>query len=498
MLKLFSGRADHPLASDGELAGIVAALAGMDPKAALREIADWLDSLDAAEDFGAERRFTVLVRLEDAAWAPQRAMVRDIFTVPRQVKGYSAPLFQLGRRLWRRVAAGYMRCLDALGEEGRNRDFTRRVLPALAARSLRAHAQWLKWSEFRYGPVDPLLWQNAGAAYLAAVDAGCERRRAPAQAGDSAPGCAQDEYLRALVFHLSAPDRLRPIEIEIADRLIGRFLPLIRFPAQATPAALYWVDPARPMAPMRLARTPTASASLRYIELAAAAPAVAELMGGVSKGALPPDLDLGGSYPPKVVLPVAAHLSRYWGARPPTRVHPRHGVHSAARSVLGFAHVFGQLSGKAAGAVNWDIEDVSRGGFGVRASLPDDDVLRLGTLLGLQPEGGENWVVGIIRRIARDAEARGRLGIETLSHAPAAIEIELAGRKTDVLLLDALDAGATVRLVLPQFGYEEAVRLRIAHEGRVAELDPAGLLESAEGCDVARYRVLSVRPAGPA
>ncbi|GAB4170286.1 MAG: hypothetical protein OHK0026_09560 [Rhodocyclaceae bacterium] len=496
MLKLFSGRSDHPLASDEELDRICTEAAGMEPRAALREIADWLDSLDAAEELGTERRYAVAARLEDAAWAPQRATVRDIFTVPRQVKGYSVPLFHLGRRLWRCFAAAYMRCLDA--QEGREGDLARRVLPQLAARCLRAHGQWLKWSEFRYGPIDPLLWQNAGAAYLAAVDAGCERRRVPAPAGAVSFGCAQDEYLHALVLHLSAPDRLRPIEIEIADRLIARFLPAMRLLPQATPEAVYWVDPARPMAPMRIARTPSASASLRYIDVSEAAPAVAELAGRASKGDLPADLDLGGSYPARVVAPVAAHLARYWGARPPVRVHPRHSVHSPARSVLGFAHIFGQLSGKAAGAVAWEIEDVSRGGFGIRASLPDDDVLRLGTLLGLQPGGGENWLVGIVRRITRDAETRGRLGIETLSHGPVALEVELGGRRTDVLLLDPLEPGATVRLVLPQFGYEEAVRLRLSHEGRIAEIDPAGLLESAEGCDVARYRVLSVRPAGPA
>ncbi len=492
MLKLFSARSDHPLAAAEEVDRIVADLAGMEPKAALREIADWLDSLDAATDFSAEKRFGVLARFDDAAVQPLRVVVRDIFTTPRQVKGYGAPLFQLGRRLFRRIALGYTSCFDANEHGGRDAEFVRRALPQLASRLLRAHAQWLKWSQFRYGPVDPVLWADAGAAYTAAVEAGCDRRRVTVFSAGAPDTCPHDEYLRALVFQVSAPDRLRPLEIELVDKLISRFLPLIRLGAEASAEALYWIDPARPMAPMRLARKPKVSPTLCYLGLSGAVPGVVELMGQASKGELPAGLDLGAHYPPKLVLPVLAHLSRYWGARPPTRVHARHPVQSATRSVLGFSHIYGQLSGKPAAAVSWQIEDVSRGGFGVRASLPDDELVHLGTLLGLQPEGGENWVVGIIRRIARAAEAEGRLGIETLSHAPVALEVELSGHKTDVLLLDALEAGASVRLALPQFGYDEAVRLRVVHDGRIAELEPVGLLESADACDVARYRVVSL------
>jgi hypothetical protein len=158
--------------------------------------------------------------------------------------------------------------------------------------------------------------------------------------------------------------------------------------------------------------------------------------------------------------------------------------------VVGFTQVHGQLSGRETAAVSWQITDVSRGGFCVRVRLRDDGTLRLGALLAIQPEGGDNWLVGIIRRMARDAERRGRLGIETLSHAPVALAVELAGRRRDVLLLDPIEQGGLVRLALPQFGYEDAIGLQLDHDGRRAELEPAGLMESAEACDLARYRVV--------
>lgn len=489
MLNLFSSKPDHPLADEKEVDRITGELAVMEPKAALKEVADWIDSLDAAADFPLDLRYAIVARFDDVAQPHLRRLTWDFLAALKEARRQANASLQAGRGVWQRLAASYLACFDLAESDPKHKDFAKRWLPQLCVRSIRAHAQWLKWCQLRYGPVEPALWQHMGAAYLAAVEGGWAQRQVPAF-GESRPASSPlDEYLKALVFSVAAVDHLKPLETELAEKLAARFAASVSLSAEAGPDSVFWIDPARPMAPARLARTPRPSASLRYFGMTGALPGVTELAGMARKGELPDGLDLGGQFPPKMLVPVLLHLARYWAAKPPARVHPRHAVRSATRSVIGFAHIHGQLTGKGNTAVSWEIEDVSRGGFGVRAVLSEEDDLRLGMLLALQPEGGANWLVGIIRRINREGEARGRLGIETLSSAPVALEIDLAGRMTNVLLLDPLEAGATVRLALPQFGYEEAVRLSLRHAGKAAELDPMGLLESAESCDLARYRV---------
>jgi len=489
MLKIFSSQIDHPLADEKEADRIFAELAGLEAKSALKEVADWIESVDGATGFRLDRRVALITRFDDVSQPHVRVLVRDFLIASREARRHASVLLQSGRHLWQRLALAYMNCFETVESAQKSKDSGKRALPHLCVRLLRAHAQWLKWCQLRYGPVDPVVWQNMGAAYLAAVEGRWDQRRVAAFGEGTVASSPQDEYVKALVFNTSAIDHLKPVDTELTDKLAARFVSSIRFGREQQADSVFWIDPARPMAPMRLARAPRASPTLRYFGMSGALPGLMELMGMARKGELPSGLDLGGQYPPKMLVPVLLHLSRYWAAKPPARAHPRHAVRSATRSVIGFAHIFGQLSGKGENPVRWEIQDVSRGGFGVQAVLRDEDDLRLGMLLALQPEGGDNWLVGIIRRIARDSEARGRLGIETLSAAPAALKIELNGEQTDALLLDPLDAGATVRLGLPQFGYGEAVRLNLRHAGRVAELEPMGLLESVESCDLARYRV---------
>lgn len=42
-------------------------------------------------------------------------------------------------------------------------------------------------------------------------------------------------------------------------------------------------------------------------------------MDSVERGQIPAELNLGGEYSAKVLLPVLRHLARYWAAEPPQR-----------------------------------------------------------------------------------------------------------------------------------------------------------------------------------
>ena len=48
--------------------------------------------------------------------------------------------------------------------------------------------------------------------------------------------------------------------------------------------------------------------------------------------------------------------------------------------------------------------------------------LKVGALIAMQPEGGDNWLVGVIRRYHRVAENQARVGIEALARQAAFLQ----------------------------------------------------------------------------
>ena len=68
------------------------------------------------------------------------------------------------------------------------------------------------------------------------------------------------------MFYSSSMDSLLPLEIELAERLIAYFLPGFVFSAKGIETSVYWVDPATPQPPVRLARMPAPSPTLRFFQ----------------------------------------------------------------------------------------------------------------------------------------------------------------------------------------------------------------------------------------
>ncbi|MCZ7653402.1 MAG: hypothetical protein M5R42_02665 [Rhodocyclaceae bacterium] len=118
------------------------------------------------------------------------------------------------------------------------------------------------------------------------------------------------------------------------------------------------------------------------------------------------------------------------------------------------------------------VDDVSLGGMGAQVPLGANDWVRIGALLGMQPEGGSNWLIGVIRRFSRETPTQGSVGIETLSKLPQAVAGDLGGMDCIAILLDSLHSGDTVRVILPGAAFEPAIPLVFAWQGRAARLDP--------------------------
>lgn len=406
---------------------------------------------------------------------------------------------------WTLVAANCERCLLRAGQpRDKVAERLQSSLPLLSVRLIAALAAVVKWEQFRYGPTRGEIWSQLGRAYLRAEErkyADKPVKRYPNSAHTTTPA---REYLQVMVFQASSMDSLMPTEIELAEKLIAHFLPGFIFSARATEQSVYWVNPAKAEPPVRLARAPITVPTLRFFNPGTAHAAAEALLHDVERGIDPPaDLDLGGQYAPRVLLPVLRHLCSYWSKIPPQRRHQRHHVKHRMSVLNGLVNTFviftSEFGARPPGLPieSWVVENVSRGGFGAVVSEIRADWLKVGALVAMQPEGGDNWLLGIVRRYHRSGETDARAGIEALARDVVSVELKPRTASSyaavsgipGLWLKDGNEPGEA-RLVMPPASFDVRESLEFDVDGKRHLLTPVALVDHTVDYEVARYRLL--------
>ena len=141
---------------------------------------------------------------------------------------------------------------------------------------------------------------------------------------------------------------------------------------------------------------------------------------------------------------------------------------------------------------SWIVENVSSGGFGAVVPQLKGDWLRVGALLALQPEGGNNWVLGVVRRVNKLTGAQARVGIETLSKAPVLSKFAVSGARSaseqGVLLKNG--EAAEARIVLKPGVFAPAQNLELVQGERQHVYIPQAVAERGEDYEIARFKEL--------
>ena len=405
---------DHPLGDPRELRRLINEIPGDNTFKALDEVVGWLESLADTGNFPEDRLYEAVSLLDDAAQPHIKRLNRDYLHTPRLSRSEEKRLWTISHGFWTVLAASYERCLAAAGQKSRVGEQLRQALPALTARLIAALAAILKWEQFHYGPSRGALWQRLGAALLYAENAGVATRSIQLHANVPGVTSPQQEFVKAVAFQAASMDGLLPQEIELAERLIAHFLPGFVFSVTVEHDSVYWVDLELAQPPLRLARMPAqAMPTQRFFKPGTAHAGIESLLHDLERGHdVPGDINLGGQYSAKALLPVLRHLAAYLAPIPPQRRHDRHGVKQRAIVVNGLASAFmafsGQLPARADAVTmeSWVVDDVSLGGFGALLSTIPGEWLKVGALVAMQPAGGDNWVLGIVRRYQRMGEFR--------------------------------------------------------------------------------------------
>ncbi|EXI76158.1 MAG: hypothetical protein AW07_00672 [Candidatus Accumulibacter sp. SK-11] len=503
ILNLFPQRPDHPLADGKELKRIIAELLVERPGNAVDEVTSWFESLKHASNFRVDRYFDVLRQLDEAAQPHLRRLARDYVQSPHLSPAEQGRIWTRCHAFWSEVAASYSLCLARarLNSTSKGSEALKASLPLAEARLLAARRCQLKWRAYRYVAAGAELWQSLGASCLAAEQAGYAQKSLQLYPGQHGLSNVQQQYIHALVLGASSMDGLAPEQIELADRLIAHFLSAFVLAAVPRSDSVYWVDAATGDPPAPLSRRPAVlRPSLRYLSPGPALAALNELIHRVEHGELPADLNLGGEYPPKVVLAVLRHLRPYWALQPPQRRHRRHAVRTQMTVLEGFEQCYMVFAGATlhlqgdAARQQWLVDNISLGGFRALLDASPEGSVRLGALLCMQAEGADNWLLGVVRRLGVLPDGVASVGVQVLSRR--ARSVDLRPRRSGFAAAVAIpgiclgehgDAGV-LRIVLPPGGFQVRESLDLSLDGQLSVLVPLEVEEGGADFEIALFR----------
>jgi len=497
-MKLFGGKPDHPLAEPKEARRLLQALPADDAKA-VEEVMHWIESVVAAEGFKPDARVQLLMLLDDTAQPRLRKLAKEYFAASRPSRFQENRLWTAQHGYWKQAGYAYARAVDLFVQGVKGVEAAKAQLPLLLARTLRCFAQQIKWMHLRYGPIDLASWGVFNSVYAFAEARQLAQTAVslyPGAGGESTP---QREFVKGAMFSVSSPDGLLPLEVEMVERLIAVFSPRFELASAAASALPFCTDLSQAMTPTRTSRAPQPGPGLRHIGAGAALAEVHEQAERLMVGGKPaPDLGLAAGDDPRMALDVLRHLHLYWSPRAPERKAQRHSVKSRLSVTYGYEAVVGVLGGGGSldfdnrNSESWIVENVSAGGFGAIVPQLKGDWLRVGALLALQPEGGSNWVLGVVRRVSKTAAQQARVGIETLSKTPLLSRFAVSGvasvAEQGVLLKDG--EAAETRIVLKPGVFAPAQNLEVARGDRRHVYIPQAVAEHGEDYEIARYREL--------
>ncbi len=497
MISLFgSKKPDHPMADIKEARKILAELPTNDAYKCADELTHWLESVMAEEGFKPEYRAQLVQLLDETAQIHQRKLARDYMVSPRLAKFQEIRLWKAIHEYWRQAALAYAGCVDLYATGAKGADALKGSMPLLLVRALRALGAQMKWMYVRYGPMDPSVWGVVAKVYALAENRKLAHSTVTVYPGVPGESTPQREFLKAVMLSASSPDSLLPLEMELCERLIAHFCTSFTLCLDQQPDIAYWIDLATGQAPLRLARPPQHAPTLRFFAAGKALEDLENLLVALrTTGRVPSEVNLGGTYPAETVLDVLNHLALYWSSKPPERKHQRHRVKSRLNVNHGYDGVLAVLGGSAISDTShtetWIVENVSIGGFG--AGIPEikGDWLRIGCLLGLQPEGGDNWVLGVLRRLQREIPQRGLVGIQTIAKSAQLVQLSLSGGavgETGILLVDGSESPGEVRVLLPAGVFVPRQNMEYRKGELACLLIPQGVVDRGEEYEVVRFR----------
>jgi hypothetical protein len=498
--KIFGRRPDHPLADVREVRKMLEELPRDDPLKALEELSFWLDSVRSADSFRLTDQLAVLKSLDEAAQPITRHLGDKYRRASRMNLLEENRIWLVSFEFWKRVAAAYLHCIEQFEERVPGAEAIRGDLVLISTRAVRALAQQNKWLYARYRPYDERIWTELAHLYLLAQAQSFGRSLVTAYPGEAVKTTLVQEYLRALMLAVSAPDGLTPEQIEMADRVVTLFGGAFTLAETPQQDSMFYVDLSGRQPPARLIKGTLLNAAMRFLSSGNAAKKLEALAAQIRQG-----MALTGTgleeFDRHSLLEVLDSLQDYWAAEPAQRRFLRKKVVLRVQVVHGFKEIRRKIASLERSAVSgepgnrdilyqerldlklygfvtektkrtmaeaatravatekeeeatesWLVENISECGYGAVIQNVGQDWVRVGMLIGMKPEGSQKWVVGVVRRLTRDRRHQVYVGIQAIDREAISARLRPVGASVsawdltgDTMVHDIVPAFVLVR-----------------------------------------------------
>jgi len=351
------------------------------------------------------------------------------------------------------------------------------------------------------------LWHVAYALHAAAEKAGFAAAPVHAQSDQRTTTTVEQELLRLLMLHVSAPDMLAPEEIELADRIVERLGTEFTLRQPGVADNPFCFEPGGESGPRR-AKDRQPAASARYFGPGMAYESLERI--GKQPGAAKPQefRPFGKDIAPSAQLNTVQHLLACWRIEPPQAPVAHEPAAGTVQVLHGYGEIWSDLSRTRHGgelslaatspnvprpAETWNLRGTSASELALEVPQESRAWVKSGGLVGLLRDGSEHWI-GMIRRLHVRPDGSLQADVTVLSRTPEARTLrevlnkgeerpytEAASKQFGMSsvrgLILAAEAGQPVSLALPP----ERWAL-----GRVLELEKDSELHYLRGQQVVR------------
>ena len=454
-------------------------LRGPDPLTAL---ADLTGRLKAAGDAGvdAKTRSAALASVQDTAAVPVGALLTQYLGL-----GSAKATHAAREATWKSLVGFQLRLAQAMcasaGAE---------LTAASAVRALAACRVLAKLHLMHYASVPGRLWHVAYSLHAGAERAGFATKPVHAQSDPRTMTTAEQELLRLLMLHVSAPDMLAPVEIECADRAVERLGAEFTLRQPGVADNPFCFEPASELAPTRSKRQP-AAATTRHFGPGIGYESLEHIAKQPSAAKFEDFRPFGKDIAPRVQLSTVQHLLTFWRVDCPY-APPAHEPASGTMHVVhGYDRIWQEISRAPGGkrelslaatspsvaqpAETWQLRGVGGGELAAEVPLESRSWLKCGEVIGLSVhDGAEHWV-GMVRRIHALPDGRLQADISLMSRAPQAHTLrKVLGKGEDrvfteasakqfgvslvraLILADGTEPGRPANFMLPPESWAEA------------------------------------------
>jgi hypothetical protein len=313
----------------------------------------------------------------------------------------------------------------------------------------------MKLELMQYTKVEPSVWKQMWTCYQFSEAEGCAESMVPAYKGQTIKTSSKRELLRALVLYISSPGTLAANQIELCYLITGHLTSYFDLKKVAGIDYPYQFDLSANTPPHKTDSNLAVSPNTRFFGAVRALPALREIIDQIEGGPALQKQRFGSELTPAGELIVLKHLMNYWASELPYRLLERRGISATIEIAHGFraiSHMVTELNseniaGKDISASEiipkidlaantdidyttevWNISDMSTGGIGAILTGRLGAWVKIGNLCGLKPYNGQQWWIGMIKRLSTSAEKKVQVGIQLLSKYPASVELLVLGK----------------------------------------------------------------------